>query len=127
MSSSSTGPRCFSSSALICGQRLPQLPLFAIGLTMILDFTAHPRSRRQSRQLAVGGGLKQPESELFADATNAAAALWKLASFGQRRRVRLRKERDLLGLAHAPDRRQRVVGRRDRLSQHAARDEARAE
>jgi hypothetical protein len=26
--------------------------------------------------------LKQPESELFADATNAAAALWKLESFG---------------------------------------------
>src|SRR4029450_6308215 len=70
MSSSSTGPRCFSSSALICGQRLPQLPLFAIGLTMILVFTAIPRSRRQSRQLDVGGGMKQPESELFADATN---------------------------------------------------------
>ena len=37
---SSTGPRCASSSARICGQRLPQRPLLAIGLTMILVFMA---------------------------------------------------------------------------------------
>ena len=30
--------------------------------------------------------MKQPESELFADATNAAGALWKLESFERRRR-----------------------------------------
>ena len=41
-------------------------------------FHGNLRLRRQSRQLDVGGGMKQPESELFADATNAAGALWKL-------------------------------------------------
>ena len=30
--------------------------------------------------------MKQPESELFADATNAAGALWKRESFVRRRR-----------------------------------------
>src|SRR5882762_7579415 len=38
----------------------------------------------------------------------------------------LREERDLLGLAHAPDRCQGIVGRRAGLSEHAARDDRRA-
>jgi len=33
------------SSARNCGQRLPQLPLFAIGLTMIFVFTVISRKR----------------------------------------------------------------------------------
>ena len=37
------------------------------------------------------------------------------------------EERDLLGLAHAADRRQRIVGRSNRLPHDAARDERRAE
>src|ERR1700709_228073 len=67
MSSAASGPRWFSSSARIWGQRLPQLPLFAIGLTMTLVFTASPQ-RRRSRQLDAGGASKQPESEVFTDA-----------------------------------------------------------
>src|SRR5438874_1351793 len=39
----------------------------------------------------------------------------------------LREERDLLGLAHAPDRRQRIVGRNVGLSQNPARDDGRTE
>jgi len=39
----------------------------------------------------------------------------------------LREERDLLGLGHAADRRERVVGRRTRLLQHAAGEDGGAE
>src|SRR2546423_15465892 len=105
MSPSANGPRWLSSSARICGQRLPQLPLFAIGLTMILVFTGTPR---RASVIVAEPEINRKENPPIPSGQS-------------------REERDLLGLAHAPDRRQGVVGRNLRLSHKAARDDRRAE
>src|SRR2546429_3716252 len=81
MSSSSTGPRCFSSSARICGQRLPQLPLFAIGLTMILVFTAISACEDDRASLTSAEAGSNRKANCSQMQQNAAGASWKPGSF----------------------------------------------
>src|SRR5277367_2702946 len=66
MSPAASGPRFFSSSKRICGHALPQPPLLAIGLTMILVFTAISARDRFS-SLMSDAVENQSELEAFGD------------------------------------------------------------